>query len=260
MNTTLRDIECATRPIGPFVLTTPFLPRWGLRETINQVCPVAEQAALDHGLVAELVVQCRLTDPRALSDMPGWAAKDAMATLDGDVDDAKQLNDDRVGRLLEALYERRALLWGKVIARAARVDAIALSRWHAETMPRKFAGLCADQPGDDTVPRLEPGSPPQGEGVHQRTLVALAAGAGGVPGWCDALRGGPEDRPTSGPPCEAFCQHAQLATWLPLNEVIVMGDRKMPTGENPLAWVRLGGSSRGPTTLHEHHRQPLPTL
>jgi Domain of unknown function (DUF4277) len=103
MNTTLRDIECATRPIGPFVLTTPFLPRWGLRETINQVCPVAEPAALDHGVVAELVVQCRLTDPRALSAMPGWAAKDAMATLDGDVDDAKQLNDDRVGRLLEAL-------------------------------------------------------------------------------------------------------------------------------------------------------------
>jgi hypothetical protein len=38
---------------------------------------------------------------------------------------------------------------------------------------------------------------------------------------------------------EAFCEHAQLATLLPLDEVIVLGDRKVPTEENQLAWLRL---------------------
>jgi transposase len=260
MNTTLRDIEFETRTIGPLVLTTPFLRRLGLRETINQLCPVAEQADLDHGLVAELVGQCRLTDPRALYDMPGWAAKYDIATLYGDVDDAKQLNDDRVGRLLEALYERRAMLWGEVIARAARAYEIDLSRLHADTMPIKFAGLFADQPGDDTVPRLEPGYNPQGEWVQQLKLFALAAGDGGVPVWFDALSGGTGDSPTYVPQFEAFCQHAQLATLLPLDEVIVMGDRKMPTVENQLAWLRLGVSYIGPTTMQDHHRQTLRTL
>jgi transposase len=260
MNTTLRDIEFETRTIGPLVLTTPFLRRLGLRETINQLCPVAEQADLDHGLVAELVVQCRLTDPRALYDMPGWATKYDIATLYGDVDDAKQLNDDRVGRLLEALYERRAMLWGAVIARAARAYEIDLSRLHADTMPIKFAGLFADQPGDDTVPRLEPGYNPQGEWVQQLKLFALAAGDGGVPVWFDALSGGTGDSPTYVPQFEAFCQHAQLATLLPLDEVIVMGDRKMPTVENQLAWLRLGVSYIGPTTMQDHHRQTLRTL
>jgi transposase len=260
MNTTLRDIEFETRTIGPLVLTTPFLRRLGLRETINQLCPVAEQADLDHGLVAELVVQCRLTDPRALYDMPGWAAKYDIATLYGDVDDAKQLNDDRVGRLLDALYERRAMLWGEVIARAARAYEIDLSRLHADTMPIKFAGLFADQPGDDTVPRLEPGYNPQGEWVQQLKLFALAAGDGGVPVWFDALSGGTGDSPTYVPQFEAFCQHAQLATLLPLDEVIVMGDRKMPTVENQLAWLRLGVSYIGPTTMQDHHRQTLRTL
>jgi len=75
MNKTLSEIEFETRTIGPLVLTTPFLRRLGLRETINRLCPVAEQADFDYGLVAELVVQCRLTDPRALYDMPGWAAQ-----------------------------------------------------------------------------------------------------------------------------------------------------------------------------------------
>ena len=72
MNKTLSEIEFETRTIGPLVLTTPFLRRLGLRETINRLCPVAEQADFDYGLVAELVVQCRLTDPRALYDRPGW--------------------------------------------------------------------------------------------------------------------------------------------------------------------------------------------
>ena len=120
MNMTLSDVEFETRTIGPLVLTTPCLHRLGLREIINRLCPVAEQADCDHGLVAELVVQCRLTAPRALYDMPGWAAMYDIATLYSDVDDAKQLHDDRVGRLLDAIYPQRAMLWGEVVARAAR--------------------------------------------------------------------------------------------------------------------------------------------
>ena len=212
MNKTLREVEFETRAIGPLVLTTLFLRCLGLRETINRLCPVAAQANLDYGLVAELVVQCRLTDPRALYDMPGWAAQYEIAALYPDVDEANQLNDDRVGRLLDALYERRAMVWGEVIARAARAYAIDMSRLHADTMPIKFAGLFADQPVDDTVPRLEPGYNPQGEWVQQLKLFALAAGDGRLPVWFDALSGGTGDSPTYVPQFEAFCQHASLAT------------------------------------------------
>jgi transposase len=260
MNTTLSDVEFETRTIGPLVLTTPFLRRLDLRAIINRLCPVAEQADLDHGVVAELVVQCRLTAPRALYDMPGWAAAYDIATLYPDVDDAKQLNDDRVGRLLDALYPQRAILWGEVIGRAAREYEIDLRRLHADTMPIKFAGLFAQQPGDEAVPRLEPGYNPQGEWVQQLKLFALATGDGGVPVWFDALSGGAGDSPSYVPQFEAFCQHAQLATLLPLEEVIVLGDRKMPTVENQLAWLRLGVSYIGPTTMQDHHQQTLRTL
>ncbi len=58
MNMTLSDVEFETHTIGPLVLTTPCLHRLRLREIINRLCPVAEQADFDHGLVAELVVQC----------------------------------------------------------------------------------------------------------------------------------------------------------------------------------------------------------
>jgi hypothetical protein len=260
MNKTLNEVELETRALGPLVLTTPFLRRVGLRGLINQMCPLAEQADLDHGVVAELVVQCRLTEPRALYDMPGWAATYDIAALYPEVADAQQLNDDRVGRLLDAIYDRRAVLWGELIARAARAYALDLSRLHADTMPIKFAGLFADQPDDDTVPRLEPGYNPQGEWVQQLKLFALAAGDAGVPVWFDALNGGAGDSPAYVPQFEAFCQHAQLATLLPLKDVIILGDRKMPTLENQLAWLRLGVGYIGPTTMQDHHHQTLRAL
>jgi hypothetical protein len=127
-------------------------------------------------------------------------------------------------------------------------------------MPIKFAGLVAEQSGEDTVPRLEPGYTPQGEWVQQRKLCALATGDGGLPVWFDALSGGAGDSPNSIPQCEAFGQHAQLATLLPVEEVLVIGDRKMPTAENQLAWWRLGVSSIGPTTMPDQHCQTLRTL
>src|SRR5436853_6126896 len=103
MNMTLSDVEFETRTIGPLVLTTPCLHRLGLREIINRLCPVAEQADFDHGLVAGLVVQCRLTAPRALYDMPGWAAMYDIAPLYTDVAGAKPLNDGRGRRFVDAI-------------------------------------------------------------------------------------------------------------------------------------------------------------
>ena len=260
MITTLDDVEFETRTIGPLVLTTPVLRQLGLSEIIDRYCPVAEQADMGHGAVAEMVVQCRLTEPTALYDMPDWAERYGMAALYDVLDSAAQLNDDRIGRMLDTLYDRRAVIWGEVLGRAARVYELDLRRLHADTAPLKFAGLFADQPDEESVPRLEPGYNPQGEWVQQLKLFALAAGDGGLPVWFDTLSGGEGDSPHYVPQFEAFCEHAHLATLLPLNEVIVLGDRKMPTEKNQLAWLRLNVSYIGPMTMQDHHRETLREL
>jgi hypothetical protein len=51
-----------------------------------------------------------------------------------------------------------------------------------------------------------------------------------------------------------------MGALLPLEEVLVIGDRKMPTVENQLAWLRLGVRYIGPTTMQDHHQQTLRTL
>ncbi len=258
---TLGEVEFETRTVGPLVLTTPFLRNLGLAEIVNRLCPVGEQADMGHGEVAEMVVQCRLTEPRAMYDMVDWADQYDLAALYEELEEAEQLNDDRVGRMLDSIYDQRAMIWGEMIGRASRLYEIEMRRLHADSAPIKFAGLFGQQAeGEEGVPRLEPGYNPQGEWVQQLKLFALATGDGGLPVWFEALSGGEGDSPNYVPQFEAFSQHAQLATLLPVEEIIVLGDRKMPTADNQLAWLRLGVGYIGPTTMQKHHQQSLPEL
>ncbi len=256
----LHEVEFETRMIGPLVLTTPVLQRLGFRETVNRYCPIAEQADMDHGLVAELVTQSRLSDPGALYDLVGWAQRFALPDLYPEVERAEQLNDDRAGRMLDAIYDQRALIWGDLVANAARFYQLDLHRLHADTMAMTFAGLFADQPEVEGVPHLEPGYNPQGEWVQQLKLFALVAGDGGLPVWFDALDGGTGDSTTYAPQFAAFCAHTRLANFLPLEEIILIGDGKMPTAGNQLTWLRLGLGYIGPVTMQDHHRQTLREL
>ena len=256
----LHEVEFETRTIGPLVLTTPVLRRLGFREIVNRHCPIAEQAELDHGLVAELTTQSRLSDPTALYDLPGWAERFAMATLYPEIERAGQVNDDRAGRMLDALYDQRAVIWGDLVANAARDYGLDLQRLHADTMAMTFAGLFADQPMEARVPRLEPGDNPAGEWLQQLKLFALAAGDGGLPVWFDVLHGGTGDSTTYAPQFAAFSDHAHLARVLPLEDIILIGDRKMPTAENQMTWLRLHLGDIGPMTLQDQHRQSLRAL
>ena len=124
MATQLHEVEFETRTIGPLVLTTPVLQRLEFRRIVHRYCPIAEQAELDHGLVAELITQSRLSDPSALYDLPGWAEHFAMSPLSPEIERTEQVNDDRAGRLLEALYDQRAVIWGDLVANAARSYAL----------------------------------------------------------------------------------------------------------------------------------------
>lgn len=260
MSIELHEVEFETRTIGPLVLTTPVLQRLGLREIVNRYCPVGEQADLDHGLVAELVTQSRLSDPGALYDLPGWAESYAIPALYPEVERAGQLNDDRAGRMLDAIYEQRAHIWGDLVASATQAYQLELRRLHADTMAMTFAGLFANQPKVEGVPHLEVGYNPAGEWLQQLKLFALASGDGGLPVWFDTLDGGTGDSTTYAPQFASFAEQARLANFLPLEEVILIGDRKMPTEENQLTWLRLGLSYIGPVTLQEHHRQTLQKL
>jgi hypothetical protein len=72
-----------------------------VRDVIDGLCPVDDRSELTHGQVVEALVANRLTSPEPLvrvRDWPvGYAAEDVSGLR------AEQLNDERVGRALDAI-------------------------------------------------------------------------------------------------------------------------------------------------------------
>ena len=78
--------------------------------------------------------------------------------------------------------------------------------------------------------------------------------------WFDVLHGGTGDSTTYAPQFAAFCEHVRLANFLPLEDTILIGDRKMPTAENQLTWLRLNLGYIGPIPRQDQQRQTLRAL
>lgn len=91
----------ARRRCGALALVAHYLGRLGLAEAVDRALPARGRAQLSHGEVIAVLVANRLTDPRPLYDIRGWADEQGAHPLLGTP--AALLNDDRLGRALDAL-------------------------------------------------------------------------------------------------------------------------------------------------------------
>jgi transposase len=88
---------------GTLALVACYLQRLGLAEAVDRALPTHGRAQLTHGEVICALVANRLCDPRPLYDIRGWADEQGAHPLLGTP--AALLNDDRLGRALDALAE-----------------------------------------------------------------------------------------------------------------------------------------------------------
>src|SRR6266508_253764 len=86
---------------GALALVACYLERLGLAEAVDRALPARGRAQLTHGEVIGALVANRLCDPRPLYDVRGWADEQGAHPLLGTP--AALLNDDRLGRALDAL-------------------------------------------------------------------------------------------------------------------------------------------------------------
>lgn len=130
------------RHVGPLLLVAHYLQRLGLVKVIDTAVPMRGRAMLTHGEVIAALVANRLAGPAPLYDVAGWASGAAVAELFGVP--AGLLNDDRLGRALEALApvaERVRAELALAAASACRVD---LSRLHLDLTAVRFTGGYTD--------------------------------------------------------------------------------------------------------------------
>lgn len=126
------------RHVGALLLVGHYLARLGLVGLIDAAAPMRGRAMLTHGEVIAALVANRLCGPAPLYDVAGWASSAAMAELFGVP--AGLLNDDRLGRALEALAPVAEQVRGALALAAASHCSADLSRLHLDMTAVRFTG------------------------------------------------------------------------------------------------------------------------
>jgi hypothetical protein len=126
------------RDVGPLLLAWQFMRELDLVATIDRALPARGRAQLSVGEVAAALIASRLCSPSPLYDVAGWASGAAVQELLGIP--AALLNDDRLGRGLEALAVHAEPVRGALAARAIERFGIDVGRLHVDLTTLRVAG------------------------------------------------------------------------------------------------------------------------
>ena len=102
---------------GPLALIHPLLDKLDVEAIIDRHLPPDPQHEYSHGQVLTVLLAARLCQPTALVHVAGWAEKtgaDIFANIPAD-----KLNDDRLGRALDAFFDHRHSVLASAAAWAA---------------------------------------------------------------------------------------------------------------------------------------------
>jgi transposase len=130
------------REVGALLLVTHYLRRLGLVDLVDQAAPMRGKSLLTHGEVISALVGNRLSAPAPLYDVAGWAGQAAIAELLKVP--AGLLNDDRLGRALEAFCPVAEDLRGRLLLTTLDTFDVDASRLHLDLTTIRFAGAYPD--------------------------------------------------------------------------------------------------------------------
>ncbi len=208
------------RLLGSLPVIAHFARRLQIQATIDQICPSRGNAYLTHGEVALAIIANRLTQPRAMYQLLGWARQWGVREVFGF--DPEQLNDDRLGRCLDALAPQIDPIQGAVVVAAVREFDLDLSQLHWDLTSVVLQGEYPPEEQAAAFPRPAYGFGGESN-CKQLRVGELVTNDGGVPVWHHSYDGNQADVGTVVAQMEAF--RAQV----PLPECLVIGDSKLLT-------------------------------
>jgi uncharacterized protein DUF4277/DDE family transposase len=159
------------RDVGPLLLCAHVLSELELGATVDRWLPRSARSQLSVGELVAALVANRLCSPSPLYDVAGWASGAAVQELLGTP--AALLDDDRLGRGLEAFAPHAEAVRGALAARAIERFGIDAGRLHVDLTAVRMAGAY------EGSALVRPGWA-QGEGVGRQVRALQASSADGV--------------------------------------------------------------------------------
>jgi transposase len=170
--------------LGPLAVVAPLLEQMDVAAIIDRHVPHDPQREYSHGQVLRSLLAARLCQPLALVNVAAWAHDSGLEFL-WDIP-ADKLNDDRLGRALDAFFTQRHSILGSVAAHVAHTFRLPMNRLHYDTTHLFFYGAYDTStaiPGDLPLPPATPSAdfPPahitHGYAVHDAKMIHAGVSA-----------------------------------------------------------------------------------
>ncbi|WP_406067849.1 IS1634 family transposase [Micromonospora sp. NBC_01638] len=216
-------VPSVEKALGSLPVVAAFAARLRIRDVIDGLCPVDDRSELTHGQVIEALVANRLTSPEPLVRVQDWAGGYAVEEVFGVR--PQQLNDDRVGRALDAIASQVDSIVGSVGAQAIEVFGIDVSRIHWDMTSFSVYGEYEHAEQEYAVPKF--GHPKDRRPDLKQVQAGLAVAAdGGVPVFHRAYDGGAGEVAQVIPMMKAL---QEIAT---TRRLLIVGDTKLVSYNN----------------------------
>jgi transposase len=175
------------KALGALPVVASFCQRLDLQGIVDRACPVRQVATLTHGQVIQVLVANRLTSPTPLWRVQEWAQAWAVPEVFGIPPEA--LNDDRIGRALDAIAPKLDAIVGSVGAQAIATFGLEVARLHWDMTSISLYGAYQEPEDGFIAPRF--GHPKDRRPDLKQVQTGLGvSGDGGVPVWHRAYDGG----------------------------------------------------------------------
>jgi hypothetical protein len=217
---TATNVDCLNA--GPLPLVLPLLECLDLQGILDRLLPHDPQREYTHGQTLKALVAARLCEPTALVNVAAWAEKAGYEFLGGVP--ADKLNDDRLGRALDAFFQVRHSAQAAVTVQALECTDLSLARLHFDPTVVTLTGTY-----ESSRPRpelLRHGEPMPSDGAldpahlchhydgddlaFQIGQMAVVDPLGAVPVFAHILDGNRNHHPAIQQTCELLRQHLDL--------------------------------------------------
>ena len=227
------------KALGALPVVADFCRRLDIAGIVDRACPVRDIAYATHGQVIEALVANRLTSPAPLVHVEDWARAWAVEEVFGLAPEV--LNDDRIGRALDAVAPELAGIVGSIGANAIAGFGVDVARIHWDMTSISMFGTYPSPDRDFIEPRF--GHPKDRRPDLLQVQAGLAVSAdGGIPLWHRAYHGGAGEVAQVVPAMEALSQLAGERRFL------MVGDSKLVSYANLAAISRAEVSFIGPAS------------
>ncbi|MGH9181329.1 MAG: IS1634 family transposase, partial [Acidimicrobiales bacterium] len=219
------------KALGALPVVAEFCRRLDIAGIVDRASPVREVALLTHGQVIEALVANRLTSPAPLVHVEDWARAWAVEEIFGIDPDA--LNDDRIGRALDAVAPKLGQIVGSVGVAAIAAFGVDVARLHWDMTSISLYGAYADAEEGFVEPRF--GHPKDRRPDLKQVQAGLAVtGDGGVPVFHRAYDGG------AGEVAQVVAAMEALRKIAGERKFLMVGDSKLVSYPNLAAMIDAG--------------------